>query len=645
MTREFSTDDIFLHHAFTGLVGDSGHDSLAWVLSRPNRQDDAYDSRIWSLHGSRAGGPEPLTSPGFDAASPCWDARGERLAFLSRRDGRSRQVHLIDRAGGEARQVGNVSRELQALLAWSPDGAQLLALVKGEFNEEDGAGTSEADPRVVNFLPWKRDGEPTTVSRRIGLMAIDIKSGRDRMLAWGDFDVRGAQWSPDGRQLAWLRTAPGRQRHRVELWLAEADGGNARRIPHPLSTLQGMQWAPDGATLAFGGSRREGDSLTRLWLCDIASGRFRLAARNLELEGASLCWHPDGDRIAAVCSHRGLFRIAVVDVATRRLRRFRAGLSQVLALTHWGSRLACVRVSLRHGCELYSFDWDGDGPHRHTAFNRWYRQRLRPLVRKRHFEVPDGDGGTERVEAWVLRPPQGDGPHPVLLDFHGGPQSVTQIDYPHHSYWPVLVNRGWVIVAANTVGSGSHGAGFARRLRGAWGGLDWPQQLAILDQLQAEGLVDERVACTGKSYGGYLAAWALTRSPRVRAAIVCAPVTDIESHAGTSDTGYYVTPYAMGGELPELRDACRALSPAMQSVTGVCAATLFLQGEQDQRCPLGQAEQLFALLVRHCPAPCRLVVYPKASHGLSNAGRPSHRVDYHRRVADWACEHVQRGQD
>ena len=42
--------------------------------------------------------------------------------------------------------------------------------------------------------------------------------------------------------------------------------------------------------------------------------------------------------------------------------------------------------------------------------------------------------------------------------------------------------------------------------------------------------------------------------------MISAPIANVESHAGTSDTGFYVTPYAMGGEIDEVRERNRHLS-------------------------------------------------------------------------------------
>jgi dipeptidyl aminopeptidase/acylaminoacyl peptidase len=269
--------------------------------------------------------------------------------------------------------------------------------------------------------------------------------------------------------------------------------------------------------------------------------------------------------------------------------------------------------------------------------NHWFRERPRPRAIKRRFEVPDGEGGSEKIDAWLMLPTDAKPPYPLLVDMHGGPQSVTLIDFAEHAYWYELCQRGWAIVSPNAVGSGSYGPKFARRLCGRWGELDLPQYLAVIGTLQQEGYADQRVACTGSSYGGYLSAWAVGNTGLFTSAVVRSPVIDIESHYGTSDSGYYVTPYAMAAEVTGGHERYHRLSP-VRYCQDVSAAVLILQGQLDERCPLGQSEELFANLVRCGRSPCKLVVYPEGAHGVGRSGKPSHRLDYHRRLAAWVQE-------
>jgi dipeptidyl aminopeptidase/acylaminoacyl peptidase len=206
-------------------------------------------------------------------------------------------------------------------------------------------------------------------------------------------------------------------------------------------------------------------------------------------------------------------------------------------------------------------------------------------------------------------------------------------------YWYVLASQGWSILALNPVGSSSYGRQFSSRAKRRWGECDLDQQLAAVETLRTEGRADERLAITGKSYGGYLSAWAIGNSTAFRAAVVSSPVTSIESHFGVSDSGYYADAYSMYGEPSVKRDEMRALSP-LSYVEKVLTPTLILQGEADERCPVCQAEELFTGIMTATDTPAEMVIYPGGSHHFYEKGKPSHREDMIRRLVQWLTRWV-----
>jgi len=135
-------------------------------------------------------------------------------------------------------------------------------------------------------------------------------------------------------------------------------------------------------------------------------------------------------------------------------------------------------------------------------------------------------------------------------------------------------------------------------------------------------------------YGSYLSAWAMTQTDIFKAAVVSAPVSNIESHRGTSDSGYYVTPYAMCGEPFADDTAARRLSP-LDHMHKVRTPTLLLQGKYDQRCPVGQSEEIFAGLMHSSDVAVEMVLYPDGDHHLAEEGAPRFRIDYVTRLVDW----------
>ena len=648
----FEARDLECHRSLTSLEGGTGHARLVVAMSEVLAASDAYRSSLWLVDAGDGTKPRRLTHPAFNATSPALDHRGRRLAFLSQRKTDRKQVHLLDLDGGESRPLTETHHGLDAIAQWSPDGKSLLVTAKvrwagdlgGEEADHDDGSRDAQRPKVARFLPYKSDGLGIVLGHRTHLFAVDVASGEMTALVEGDFDVDSGSWSPDGSRLAFLRGRDGQQRHRNDLWLAKADGSRARQLTRTLASIKHASWSPDGRWIALAAGEEAGDSATLLWLVDVASGDVRrLGGEDLELAaGAGPQWHADGRRLAVSVIHRGLQQVAVLEIeGDGTPRRLGDTLAHVQALATCGDRLAFVVATLRKPDEVHGVGWDGTGEQRRTAFNRrWFAGKRRPHVTKRSFDVPDGNGGTEGIDAWLLRP-DGDGPFPVLVDLHGGPHSHVLLDFAAHVYWYLLVSRGWMVVAPNAVGSSGYGKRFRERLRGHWGESDLPQVIAVVEALQQDGLADTRVACTGKSYGGFLSAWAIGHCDTFNAAVVCHPVADVESHAGTSDSGYYVTPWMMGGELHEHRERYRHLSPTTYCHR-VRTPTLLLQGADDGRCPLGQNEELFAGLVRCSDVETELVVYPGASHALSKSGKPSHRRDYHQRITDWVERHANR---
>lgn len=647
--KQFAAQDLFHYHQLSALKADRAGTWVVFSCKQAIEQTDDYQITLWGLRNDNDASPRQLTSAVFSASSPALHPDGRTLAFLSARGDDGLQLHMLPLTGGEVWKVSHAKDQtLNTIEQWSQDGSRVLVTASVEGNEdgEDAQRPKGRPPAVATYLPYKQDGSGITTGRRTHLFAVDATDGAVSALTEGDFDVASGAWSPDGRQLVYVRHRSGRMRHRTDLWLAEAQGQDARCIVDRFASIASVAWSPDGTRLLIAAGEEEGDSSVGLW-CFNADGTnaVRLGGDDFELlSSGKALWHPDGGRVAAIAESRGLHRVALIDVAANTVRCVTpAQLQSVEDLSACGDRLYYVGISQHAFDEIHSVDWQGEDRQVHSSFNSWLEDYQKPRVSLRSFKVPDGDGGQEEIDAWVLLPAEGaghgDGPYPLLVDMHGGPHSVALVDFSAHTYWYLLLSMGWAVVAPNAVGSTSYGVSFARRLRGRWGELDWPQYEAVVRALQDEGIAGDRLACGGKSYGGFLSAWAIGHSDLFDAAAVAAPVANIESHMGTSDTGYYVTPFAMACEPREHPELYRRLSP-VTACHAATTATLILQGENDGRCPRGQSEELFARLIRCTDVPVELVLYPESTHAEAESGRPSNRVDYHGRIADWFGRHV-----
>jgi dipeptidyl aminopeptidase/acylaminoacyl peptidase len=344
-------------------------------------------------------------------------------------------------------------------------------------------------------------------------------------------------------------------------------------------------------------------------------------------------WTADGARIlftAADSGNANLHWVAAVDGERGHVTLGQRQLPD-WSLAPSTNRVAFVFTDLDTPADVAVIDVNGGSERRLTRVNAALLDELdyTPPLRRR-FTTPHGE-----IDGWVMRGAGAPAPGPLLVDIHGGPHSYFGSVFPLTPfYWLAAVARGWTVVAVNPTGSGSYGLEFARTLRGRWGEYDLPEQMAAVDALVAEGIADpERLAVTGYSYGGYMTSWVVGHTDRFKAAVIGAPVTNLESFHGASDIGMWFGPFEMGGPLIEAREVFRRLSP-ISSVDQVATPCLVLHGEADDRCPIGQGEEWFIAL-RAQGKPAEMVRYPGGSHAFRGAGRPSHRLDYTLRLIDW----------
>jgi dipeptidyl aminopeptidase/acylaminoacyl peptidase len=221
----------------------------------------------------------------------------------------------------------------------------------------------------------------------------------------------------------------------------------------------------------------------------------------------------------------------------------------------------------------------------------------------------------------------------VVVEVHGGP--ATLYGFSLMWEWQVLVASGLSVYACNPRGSLGYGQELARANFRDWG--DGPQAdiEAGLDKLVAAGKVDPaRVGVTGGSYGGYLTAWMISHSDRYAAAVSCRGVYDMAAEMTSGDLGGPIFGHyeldAQPWTDPELYERLSPITYAADIHTPL----LIQHAEQDLRCPITQAEQLFSVL-RSLRRPVRLMRTPGESHELTRSGTPFRRVENIERIRDW----------
>jgi dipeptidyl aminopeptidase/acylaminoacyl peptidase len=583
----------------------------------------ARQRNLWMLDVA-SGSVRQLTFSAKSDSSPRWAPDGRTIAFLSDRDGTA-QLYLLPMGGGEAERITNHKDRIESF-RWSPDGQRLAFLMpeaKSDAREQrdkdkDDAHVAEKEDRLSRV--WM----------------VELGSRATRPITSAPFRIGQIEFAPGGDHLIAAASAkPQEDRFNEAIYRVDLQDGRFTRIAEPRGPMGPMTISPDGKTIAYLCARVDGPEAHDLCLQPATAG----AARNLT--GATIDrpisqpkWIDDQRLVLNVA--RGFQTSAAIVGSDGRA----LPLDGVT-----GNPSAYARAS--NGTFVYVGETAARAPELWmqtptaparalTTFNQQWTTRV--VVAPEFVKYKSADG-TE-IEAALLLPrgvgaefappgvDQGRPLHlPAVILVHGGPTGRWSDTF--EPWGQLLVARGYAVLYPNVRGSTGYGQRFVEMNRGDWGGGDFADVMAGADWLVARGIADpNRLGIGGWSYGGYMAAWAVTQTTRFKAAVSGAPVIDMASEFGTEngsayDEWFYGTPY-------EKLDGFIKSSP-MTFVKNAKTPTLLLQGEDDTTDPIGQSQQFYRGLKRYGVV-SDLVLYPREPHGLREE---KHLIDRLTRILAW----------
>jgi dipeptidyl aminopeptidase/acylaminoacyl peptidase len=623
----------------------------AWVLylvTRPRLQPDGYASELFVVPAAGDAAPRSLLASDARLRRPRWSPDGRRIAVIADL-GDGPQVTLLGLDSPRRRQITQGGAVTD--LCWSPDGRHLAFCAEPP-------GADGAAPRVRAYarIPIRYDGLGLLEAEGPALHVIPADGGPARRLAGGPYTHVAPRYSPDGRWLACARVEHyNTYRHGGgEVWVLPAGGGEGRCVASGVGFHQGMAlaWCPDSRRLLYVSSHMMMTGRTpRLLRASLDGGAPVSLTESFDrFVGHGPGSHTDlrfGSGPVPVATDDAFAYFCAGDGGTMPIYRVPLGGGTVEQVTPPG-RLCVAEFSLGpsgrlvytamddfHSDQVFCLD-PGAAPRRLTEVGEsfWRRAQRVPMER---FTLPGRDG--LEAEGWICRPAGARGPVPAVLHIHGGPhlQFGYTLDF-RHTLW---ASAGWATVFINPPGSSGYGHAFAAALRGDWGGIDYPYQMAALDHCIEVGWVrSDRLAVTGTSYGGFMTYTVLGRTDRFRCGIVENGVSNLYTQALTSDNGanLFLHGSAPPWEAPHDYLARSPISHAARIRTPL----LIQHAEGDGRVTIDQSEQMFTAL-RHLGREVELVRYPHDPHFFSLMGRPSNRVALMGRQLDWFRRHLDPG--
>ncbi len=213
-----------------------------------------YPSQLtWFDRSGKAGG---------SVGSPAWHDNvqispdGQRIATdETDPDTRNTDVYVHDPVRGSKTRL-TFDPALDLTPVWSPDGRRIVfSSNRSNFfhlyrKNSDGSGSDEdiggSEITELNPMDWSRDGRYLVVRRSNGLSSFDFQDRSFKPLIQGNYVVRGAQFSPDGRWVAYGSNESGR----MEIYVTNFPSGNGK---WQVSNGGGLEprWRRDGKELYF----------------------------------------------------------------------------------------------------------------------------------------------------------------------------------------------------------------------------------------------------------------------------------------------------------------------------------------------------------------------------------------------------------
>ncbi len=591
-------------------------------------------SAIWSVPADGSQPGRPFIAGGGADAGPRWSPDGRWVAFLSNRktsvgatDPPSRQIWLTPSTGGDAAPLTALPSDVVDI-AWSPDGKQIACLAADPDTDKE-----KADKAAKR--DWVEVDKPEHFTR---MWIVDVAGRTARRVSPDGVNVVAMDWSPNGERIALKVTdSPGVNDifyHSRLVLIDPVSGVIGKPLFEPVA--EGPKWSPDGRSILVEEILTPGFIGLAPRLVEVASARVTKLADAWPGLLTKVRWAPDGRSILALSFEQTRSRLVRID-------------------PHGGA----VSPTAAFAGEAADFTTSGDGKRFAVALSSpdrpadvWVAEAgTTKVVTQINPEVANWRLGKIETVSWrnrrdgralygVLVTPPGfvpGAPTKMVVQIHGGPEWAWWAGWlgSWHEWAQLLATHGYVVFLPNPRGSDGQGTAFARAVGADWGGMDYQDIMDGVDALVARKVADPaRLGIGGWSYGGFMAAWAVTHGDRFRAAVVGAGPTDMTAMARITDTPDFPLGY-FGAIEDHLADLDRASSVRFLSAK-VTTPVLVLHGDKDTRVPVTLGLEFYRGL-KMLGKDAVMIRYPGEPHWFHE---PAHQEDVQRRVLDWFDTHL-----
>jgi dipeptidyl aminopeptidase/acylaminoacyl peptidase len=594
-----------------------GGNKVAYAVREAVMNDERseYVNQIYVANADGSGQVQ-LTRNDKNNTTPKWSPDGKWIAFTSNRDGKS-NLYLIEVAGGESEKLTDVKTGINDF-HWSPNGAMIAYTITDAPSDADEKNKKGKNDWYFMDEDYKQG--------RLNILWVHSKdsSGKRKILnlTKENLNVSSFNWAPDNEWIAYTHGVSSRVNDQVysDVSILNIRTGAKKDVATSGAGESNPIFSPDGKLLALEATEDPviwgGKTIIRI--LDLANGKSRDLQTVPNDEASLLGWSSDGNYVYVSSANRTLAGIYRLSADGKQITEWNRGSKDYISnisLNRDASHLAFTLQNPSRPADVYVSAVNSFAPVKISNINP--ELAAYPVPRTELITWKSADGKEiEGLLTYPLHYEKGK-KYPFILNVHGGPAGVFNETFiaSNSGAYPIagFAENDIAVLRPNPRGSSGYGVGFRLANQRDWGGEDYKDLMAGVDQVIKMGLADpERLGVMGWSYGGFMSTWIIGHTDRFKAASIGAPATDLIVQSLSDDIGGFMPSYMKANPWEDW-NLYNERSP-LRYVQNVKTPVLLQHGESDIRVPFSEGVMLYNALKRR-NVPVRFLVLPRQPHG------------------------------
>jgi dipeptidyl aminopeptidase/acylaminoacyl peptidase len=533
--------------------------------------------------------------------------------LISTRFGETIQIHIVEKPGGMRKQItffnepiGNASvcpDKNKNLFLFSKDigGGEFYQIYSFDMNtgnfkmltdgrSSNGGANWNNKGDKFSFFSTKRNGKDWDIY----VYDFNNPDSAQMILSEGG-SWTAVDWSPDDTKLLVRKNISANESYYYLFDLTLKKLTQINPTDEVISYGNAL-FSKDGKGIFY--SSDQNNEFKKLRYYDISSGKEKVLTEKINWDVENIQLNKKGDLLAFTVNENGLSKLYLMktkDFTYKEVKSIPDGIIGSISFNSIGSKIALTINTPTSPSDVFLLDI------KTQSLERWTYSEVGGL-NSNNFITPELfyyptfdeiDGKPRMIPAFIYKP-RTKGPHPVIIDIHGGPEGQARPSFnPINQYY--AVEMGIAVIEPNVRGSTGYGKTYLQldnwynrenSVKDIGKLIEWIEKQTDLDK--------NRIAVTGGSYGGYMVLASMFHfNEKIRCGVDIVGISNFVTFLNnTADFRRDLRRVEYGDErIPEMREFLLKISPTTNAHK-ITKPLFVVQGLNDPRVPYTEAEQI-----------------------------------------------------